>query len=135
MANGTSKSRSALSLTVWSALLVAGVVTAPATSAPTAPFAPASPRVLQFLGSRAAEILAGSDRVEVFRLRTKRAGEDEKSVGGYAIAPTWGDGHHTGYYTFRMLRDRCPCETCTAGRNAAMPTGTVPAVERHEEHA
>jgi hypothetical protein len=81
-------SRSALSLTVWLALLIAAVVTTPATAAPAAPSAPASPRVLQFLGSRAAGILAQSGRVEVFRLRTKRAGEGEKSVGGYAIAAT-----------------------------------------------
>jgi DUF971 family protein len=54
-------------------------------------------------------------------------------VGGYAIAPTWGDGHHTGYYTFTMLRDRCPCETCTARRHGGTP---VPAAtDRHEEHA
>ena len=58
-------------------------------------------------------------------------------VGGYAIAPTWGDGHHTGYYTFTLLRDRCPCEVCTARRvaagSAAPATATVQ--ERHEEHA
>ena len=35
---------------------------------------------------------------------------DVALVGGYAIAPTWGDGHHTGYYTFTLLRDRCPCD-------------------------
>ena len=37
-------------------------------------------------------------------------------VGNYAVAPSWGDGHHTGYYTFALLRDRCPCATCVAGR-------------------
>lgn len=25
-------------------------------------------------------------------------------VGRYGIAPTWGDGHSTGIYTFKMLR-------------------------------
>jgi DUF971 family protein len=25
-------------------------------------------------------------------------------VGGYALQPTWGDGHNTGLYSFRMLR-------------------------------
>ena len=39
-------------------------------------------------------------------------------VGQYAIAPSWGDGHHTGYYTFQLLRDRCPCALCDARRNA-----------------
>jgi DUF971 family protein len=41
-------------------------------------------------------------------------------VGNYAVAPTWGDGHHTGYYTFDVLRQRCPCPECTA-RRAAEP--------------
>ena len=30
-------------------------------------------------------------------------------VGQYAVAPTWADGHHTGYYTFARLREECPC--------------------------
>ena len=41
-------------------------------------------------------------------------------VGNYAVAPAWADGHHTGYYTFTLLRDRCPCEICTAQRAAAV---------------
>jgi DUF971 family protein len=43
---------------------------------------------------------------------------DVHLVGNYAIAPSWGDGHHTGYYTFSMLRDRCPCDDCRAARAA-----------------
>ena len=38
-------------------------------------------------------------------------------VGNYAISPHWGDGHHTGYYTFALLRHRCPCEACAAARH------------------
>jgi DUF971 family protein len=41
---------------------------------------------------------------------------DVHLVGSYAIAPSWGDGHHTGYYTFQVLRDRCPCPECTQRR-------------------
>ncbi len=37
-------------------------------------------------------------------------------VGNYAIQPTWGDGHHTGYHTFTLLRDQCPCAACAADR-------------------
>jgi DUF971 family protein len=37
-------------------------------------------------------------------------------VGSYALQPTWGDGHHTGYYTYALLRDRCPCQDCTRNR-------------------
>jgi len=39
-------------------------------------------------------------------------------VGQYAIAPTWADGHDTGYYTFEALRAHCPCDECTARRGA-----------------
>jgi DUF971 family protein len=34
---------------------------------------------------------------------------DAHLIGSYALAPEWADGHHTGYYPFVMLRDRCPC--------------------------
>jgi DUF971 family protein len=27
-----------------------------------------------------------------------------RHVGGYALQPTWNDGHDTGLYTFRLLR-------------------------------
>jgi len=33
-------------------------------------------------------------------------------VGNYALAPTWGDGHNTGIYSFRLLRALCPCPAC-----------------------
>ncbi|MEI8332510.1 MAG: DUF971 domain-containing protein [Chloroflexota bacterium] len=39
-------------------------------------------------------------------------------VGQYAIAPTWADGHDTGFYAFRALRDECPCPACEAARPA-----------------
>ena len=54
-------------------------------------------------------------------------------VGRYAIAPIWADDHHTGYYTFRMLRDRCPCPACSARRAAVAPDPTI--ADRHGEHA
>ena len=40
-------------------------------------------------------------------------------VGQYAVAPTWGDGHHTGFYPFTTLREMCPCLDCAAERRAA----------------
>ena len=33
-------------------------------------------------------------------------------VGNYAIAPRWQDGHDTGLYSFRLLRQLCPCAAC-----------------------
>ena len=37
-------------------------------------------------------------------------------VGNYAVSPHWADGHSTGFYTFTLLRDRCPCPACTERR-------------------
>jgi DUF971 family protein len=60
---------------------------------------------------------------------------DLQLVGNYAVAPSWGDGHHTGYYTFTILRERCPCEACRARRPAgASAAGAGPDAKRHEEH-
>ena len=45
-------------------------------------------------------------------------------VGNYAVSPHWGDGHSTGFYTFTLLRDRCPCPEDTARRaSGAIPAG------------
>jgi len=59
---------------------------------------------------------------------------DVQLVGQYALAPTWGDGHHTGYYTFALLRERCPCEACTARRVrvADRAPGTRPVHADHD---
>jgi DUF971 family protein len=59
---------------------------------------------------------------------------DVQLVGQYAIAPTWGDGHHTGYYTFALLRDRCPCDACTA-RRVQEGGSTAARSPTHAEHA
>jgi DUF971 family protein len=45
---------------------------------------------------------------------------DLQLVGQYAVAPTWADGHHTGFYTFERLREECPCEE-DAARRATRP--------------
>jgi DUF971 family protein len=33
-------------------------------------------------------------------------------VGNYALSLTWADGHSTGIYSFRRLRQLCPCAAC-----------------------
>ena len=59
-------------------------------------------------------------------------------VGNYAVSPHWADGHKTGYYPFRLLRDRCPCPECRARRERegqVPPTTSTPAsAGTHEEH-
>ncbi len=37
-------------------------------------------------------------------------------VGNYAVQPTWGDGHDSGFHSFGLLREQCPCDLCTAER-------------------
>ncbi len=46
---------------------------------------------------------------------------DVRLVGSYAIQPTWGDGHATGFYGFTNLRGSCPCAECTARRQTLEP--------------
>jgi hypothetical protein len=68
--------------------LTAVVLVFLASSAEASDQAPAprpSPRVVKFLGERAAETLAGATRVEVFRVSSKRAEEGEAHVGGYRV--------------------------------------------------
>jgi DUF971 family protein len=60
---------------------------------------------------------------------------DVQLVGQYALAPTWGDGHHTGYYTFALLRDRCPCPACTARHGAGPETAGAGVHGGHAGHA
>jgi DUF971 family protein len=50
---------------------------------------------------------------------------DVHLVGNYAVSPHWADGHSTGFYSFTLLRDRCPCPICTERRAAGtdQPTG------------
>lgn len=35
-----------------------------------------------------------------------------EEVGNYALKLGWGDGHATGIYTFRFLRELCACRQC-----------------------
>ena len=55
-------------------------------------------------------------------------------VGNYAVSPHWADGHKTGYYTFALLRDGCPCDACAAGRSGQDGPKRAPAAGTHDEH-
>ena len=37
-------------------------------------------------------------------------------VGSYAVQATWGDGHDSGFHTYMLLRDNCPCDVCERDR-------------------
>jgi DUF971 family protein len=55
---------------------------------------------------------------------------DVALVGTYAIQATWGDGHATGYHTFDLLREMCPCGECTRAREQRAATDR----HAHGEH-
>jgi DUF971 family protein len=38
--------------------------------------------------------------------------DDIESVGGYALALKWFDGHASGIYSFKYLRELCQCADC-----------------------
>jgi hypothetical protein len=60
---------------------------------------------------------------------------DIQLVGNYAVCPSWADGHHTGYYTFAVLRDRCPCPACTARRESSPSAAGQSGQSGHLAHA
>jgi len=35
-----------------------------------------------------------------------------RETGSYALNVGWGDGHDAGIYSFRFLREMCPCPVC-----------------------
>jgi DUF971 family protein len=51
---------------------------------------------------------------------------DVHLVGSYALAPTWADGHHTGYYPFSLLRERCSCSEDSSRRASAQAAVSHP---------
>jgi len=71
----------------WSRLIavVLAFLASSAEASGGAPIPRPSPRVVKFLGERAAETLAGATRAEAFRVSSKRAEEGEPAVGGYEI--------------------------------------------------
>jgi len=40
-------------------------------------------------------------------------------VGNYAIRFDWNDGHKHGIFSWKYLRDWCPCESCHSGRHSS----------------
>jgi len=37
-----------------------------------------------------------------------------EGIGKYAIKFSWNDGHDLGIYSWKLLRELCPCEECKA---------------------
>ena len=55
-------------------------------------------------------------------------------VGNYAVQPTWGDGHYSGFHTFLLLREQCPCDACEADRARRRADGTEPSGNVGDRH-
>jgi DUF971 family protein len=58
-------------------------------------------------------------------------------VGRYALRLTWSDGHNTGIYPYRFLRESCGCLHCRT-ISASSPSGSfeveaVPRATKEEE--
>ena len=41
--------------------------------------------------------------------------DDIEEVGNYALRLAWSDGHGSGIYSFRYLRELCSCAQCAPG--------------------
>lgn len=50
--------------------------------------------------------------------------QDVNEVGTYAIRIFWNDGHSTGIYSFRHLRDLCPCQACAMAKQGSGATAS-----------
>ena len=50
------------------------------------------------------DILGNIDRPEVFYTDSSFVLRGYEVIGGYAIQPTWGDGHGTGLYSYPFLK-------------------------------
>lgn len=46
---------------------------------------------------------------------------EASGAGRYAIKFKWNDGHESGIYSWKFLREICPCEECKAVRETQKP--------------
>ena len=54
-----------------------------------------------------------------FRPGSNSVLEDIEEVGNYGLCFTWGDGHKSGIYSYRYLRELCICDQCAPSAKAA----------------
>ena len=57
---------------------------------------------------------SGEERLDAASIPEDVAPQRIQPVGRYAIQIDWSDGHQTGIYPFRRLRELCDCEVCRA---------------------
>jgi len=52
---------------------------------------------------------------------TQQELDDIEPMGGYALSLKWFDGHASGIYSFKFLRDLCRCDACRTPEHADLP--------------
>jgi DUF971 family protein len=63
-----------------------------------------------------------SGEIAFFETKGDQQQLDEiQSVGGYALALTWFDGHASGIYSFKYLRALCQCPQCSSPDRGVRP--------------
>lgn len=62
---------------------------------------------------------SGAERIDAASIPEDVAPQRIQPVGRYAIQIDWSDGHQTGIYPFRRLRELCECEACARGARGA----------------
>ena len=55
---------------------------------------------------------SGDDQLHRDAATTQQELEDIETVGGYALALKWFDGHASGIYSYKYLRSLCHCAQC-----------------------
>jgi DUF971 family protein len=61
--------------------------------------------------------VAAPDPLPIFRPAARP--DSAEGVGKYAIKFSWNDGHDLGIYSWKLLRELCPCDQCKAARDSA----------------
>jgi DUF971 family protein len=62
------------------------------------------------------QIKPAPNALPMFKAAAKAASAE--AVGKYAIKFTWNDGHDLGLYSWKFLREVCPCEECRAAKES-----------------
>lgn len=56
--------------------------------------------------------MTGKRKIQLADVAHEISSREYENVGNYGIKFYWSDGHHTGIYSYEMLRRLCPCQSC-----------------------
>ena len=69
------------------------------------------------------EEMTGRPLLDPGKVAEEIVASDISLIGQYAIGIQFSDGHMTGIYNFRDLRENCPCAECSARRGTGSGAG------------